>query len=89
MADPKSIEILIQEMGPDLVARLRQLTRSRNAAVALRATQELLRRGYGEVKQSERDPWDDVVDNGNVSRVMENIFRNDESGEQGKDEHDE
>lgn len=81
MSDPRSIEQLIQANGQWLVKNLLTLARSRNRLVALRATQELMERGYGGVKQSDRDPWDDVNDNGNVSRVMAQIFEKKESKE--------
>ena len=83
---PSELESNVQSQAADLVARMVELTRSKDEVVALRATAWLLNRGYGEVNRTKRDPWDSEKKQKGVAAMLNEIFNGDDSKEESSND---
>ena len=71
---PSELESNLQDQAGELIARMVELTKSKDEVVALRATQYLLNRGYGEANRTKRDPWDGEKKEKGVAAMLNKIF---------------
>ena len=78
---PSELESTLQDQAAELVARMVELTKSKDEVVALRATAWLLNRGYGETNKTKRDPWDSEKKQTGVAAMLNQIFNGDGTDE--------
>lgn len=75
---PSELETTIQDTANDLIQRMQELTKSKDETIALRATQYLLNKGYGENGRTKRDPWDSEKKQKGVAAMLNSIFNDGE-----------
>lgn len=76
---PSELETKCQQEASQLIERMIELSKAKDPVIAFRATEFLIKRGYGDIGRTQRDPWDSEKKQKGVAAMLNSIFNGDGS----------